>query len=463
MKKNILYRVYTALFIGMCLAPAALMPAIKGSDSKEKRELAEMPKVKTEDGKLNFEFFDQFSTYFSEHFAFRQELVTADGRLKSAVLGTSTNPDVIVGKDGWLYYGPTADDFLGINTLSDRGINNITGNLRMIDEYCTQQGSSFVFTIAPNKNSIYPEHMPFNYVKSGGKNNYERIAEDLSGAGFWCDMKETLLNADASIPLYHKTDTHWNNLGAYAGHVGLMGALGKEPCSPGTKWSTRDDRLGDLAAMIYPSEDAKDTQVYSDYQFTYNYMGRFKALDDLDIRTSCQNGQDGLLMYRDSYGEAILPYMAEVYENAQFSRLVPYRLDQLGGRDLIIEIVERNIGDLQQYAPLMPAPETEAPAANAVYVGSEAELRQESSGAYVHFYGVLPDQCFDSDSAEIYLTADGRSYKAFNAFEARLLDREGEVSDNGFSLYVPTENIPEGCTVTLTVASSTGRAIQVNF
>ena len=35
----------------------------------------------------------------------------------------------------------------------------------------------------------------------------------------------------------------------------------------------------------------------------------------------------------------------------------------------------------------------------------------------------------------------GKTYEAFNCFEDRLLEREGETCDNGFSAYIPsTEN-----------------------
>ncbi|NLT09098.1 MAG: hypothetical protein GXY08_06310 [Ruminococcus sp.] len=463
MKKTILYRIYAAAFIGMCLAPAVLMPVAKNSDSKEKRALAPAPELKTEDGKLNFGFFDDFSKYFSEHFAFRQELVTADGRLKSTVLGTSPNQDVIVGKDGWLYYGQTKNDFLNINCLSERGINNIVNNISIMNDCCQAAGCQYIFTVAPNKNTVYPEHMPFNYKPSDNKNNYVRLAEKLSGQSFWCDMKETILNADSSIPLYHKTDTHWNNMGAYVGHAKLMEMQNRQACSAGTRWFTRDDRLGDLAAMIYPSEDAKDTQVYNDYEFTYNYRGRFRALDDITINTTCEKGSGKLLMYRDSYGEAILPYMAESYSAAEFSRAVPYRLDGIADETVIVEIVERNLGDIQKYAPIMCAPETEVPQADGLYNGSGAEIHSDDNGMLTHVYGVLPDECFTGDSAEIFVTAGDTTYKAFNCFEDKLLDREGETCDNGFSLYIPTEKAPDGSSFTVTVVCENGRAIQVDF
>lgn len=446
MNKNNLYRLYSAAFVGICLIPSVLMPFIKPTDSKEKRKLADKPQIKNEDGSLNFGFFDDFDSYFSEHFAFRQQLVTADGRLKASLLGTSPNSDVIVGKDGWLYYGETANDFLNINTLSTRGINNIRHNLDLVERYCQQNGIQFIFTVAPNKNTLYPEHMPFNYVPADARNNLEMLTEKLSDTAYFLDMKSVLGSAQSNIPLYHKTDTHWNNLGAYVGHSGIMNKLGREVCPVGSSWTTRNDRLGDIAAMIYPSEGAKDTQVYNDYEFTYQYQGHFKALDDIEINTVCEKGQGSLTMYRDSYGEAILPYMAECFADAKFLRSVPYTIDGLSDRVLIIEIVERNIGNLQKYAPFMSAPQAEIPDNADTIDGAHIETQQ--NGSYMHVFGELPEN-ITGDDITVYVTAYGVSYEAFNCFEDRLLECEGETSDRGFSLYIANcEGLtPENITV----------------
>lgn len=462
MNKNILYRLYAAAFIGICLVPSVFMPASKGGSDKEKRELAEAPKIKREDGRLNAEFFDDFDNWFSEHFAFRSKLVNLDGRLKSAVFGTSNNENVIVGRDGWLYYGETADDFMNINTLSGRAIENIRHNLEIMNDYCEKRNAKFIFTSAPNKNSIYPEYMPLNYIESGRKGNYETLSESLANSGFYLDMKAALKSAESSIPLYHKTDTHWNNLGAYVGHVKLMEALGGECCPSGTSWYTKNDRLGDLAAMIYPEEQAKDTNVYNDYEFSYSYIGRFRGLDDLTIKTSAAEKDDKLLMYRDSYGEAILPYMAECFGEAEFSRVVPYRMDGIDGGAVVLEIVERNIGDLQKYAPLMKAPEAEnVPEANETYIG-DIVLKTETVGSYSHIFGELPEEFFAEGSSKIYVTAGGVTYEAFNCFEDKLLGRDGEASDRGFSLYIPQIPSLNNGDITIVTLKSDGTSVKFN-
>lgn len=457
MKKQNLYKAYCALFIGICLVPSVCMPFVK-SDSAEKRELSEFPSVITDENKINFDFFDEFDTWFSEHFAFRNQLVNADSRVKSTVMGTSPDSDVIVGKDGWLYYGDTSDDFLNINTLSEREINNIAHNLRMIDDYCNTCGAEFIFFSAPNKNSIYPENMPFNYIPADKNNNYELLSAVLSEDDFWLDMKSALLSADSSVPLYHKTDTHWNNLGAYAGHTTIMTKLNRNICGAGTQWYTKNDRLGDLALMLYPAESAKDTQIYNDYEYSYTYQGRFRGLDDITINTINENAIGGLLMFRDSYGEAILPYMAECFNNAEFSRIVPYRLNDIDNKTVILEIVERNLGNLQKYAPVMPAPVTDISSINAeIYSGDDIVVKTEETGGYTHIYGVLPDDFFSCDDNHIFVETGGVTYEAFNCFEDILLEHEGNHSGNGFSLYISTEKSDDN--IKVTVVGSDGIAV----
>lgn len=464
MKKQNLYRIYCAVFMGICLVPSVCMPFFSSDSSAEKRDLAEFPSVMTDENKINFEFFDEFDTWFSEHFAFRQELVNTDGRIKVTLTGTSPNTDVIAGKNGWLYYGETTDDYLNINTLSRREINNIAHNLRMINDYCVKNNAEFVFFSAPNKNSLYPENMPFNYIPAGNDGNYECLSAELSGSDFYLDMKSALLGmkyilleTGPAVSLYHKTDTHWNNFGAYVGHTSIMGKLGSEPCSTGTGWYTKNDRLGDLAEMIYPAEKAKDTQVYNDYQFSYTYQGRFRGLDDITINTFNENADGNLLMFRDSYGEAILPYMAECFNTAEFSRVVPYRLNDISGKTVILEIVERNLGNLQKYAPVMSAPIADISGISPEFSDDEIILKTEENGGFIHIYGVLPDSAFSGDSHSIYIESGDTAYEAFNCFEDKLLEREGEHSADGFSLYIPVENSIDN--IRVTVVNSDGKAV----
>lgn len=444
MNKNIFYRLYSAVFVGVCLVPAVFSPFAKQDSSKEKRGLSEFPKIKTESGKLNFDFFTEFETYFSEHFAFRQYLVTADSRLKTALTSTSPNSDVIDGKDGWLFYGETVGDFLRTDTMTSLEISNIANTLRVIDNICQQNGAEFIFFSAPNKNTLYPEYMPYNYVPSDNSSNLENLTAELSDCEFYLDMKSALLGLESPTPLYHKTDTHWNNFGAYAGHTILMNNIGKMPCGTGSSWYIKYDRLGDLAEMIYPSEGAKDMQLHNDYEFKYKYTSRFRGLDDVNITASCENGRGNLLMYRDSYGEAILPYMAEVFETSEFSRAVPYRLTNIQAEDtVIIEIVERNLKNLLEGAPIAIAPECDISVIDGIQpTDAPAVVDKTESGELVNIYGYFPPECISDEGHRIYAVCGDAVYEAFTCFEGDKLEG-AEYSPYGFSLYLPKDIVSE--------------------
>lgn len=85
--------------------------------SVEQRQVQIFPSIKT-GGKLNVKFFDQLNDYFSDNFAFRQNLIEADAIIKKNVFRQSGNEKVIVGSKGYLFFSETLDDYLGQNTLS---------------------------------------------------------------------------------------------------------------------------------------------------------------------------------------------------------------------------------------------------------------------------------------------------------------------------------------------------------
>lgn len=470
-KKKFLYTLYSALFIGICLIPAVTMPLSKNEGTAENRTLSSKPKLKTEDGKINISFFNEFDTYFSEHFGLRQNLVTLDGELRTELLGTSSNSDVIAGRNGWLYYSETADDFMNTNTLTDRAINNICHNLGLMNEYCIANNALFLFTVAPNKNSVYPEYMPYNYIETDAEGNYEKFLrvynqredewmkmmtssfynpeQNVNSCWFsFLDLREVLLNEKGSvnIPLYHKTDTHWNNAGALTARNALMNRLGKTECDDfsSAQRSFSYNRSGDLAEMIYPSQKPHEMQIDYGIDFKYQYIGHFKALDDLLINTVCEGADGKLLMYRDSFGEAILPFMAESFESAEFTRAVPYRSTGIsdGTADtVILEIVERNLGNLQKYAPMYPAPERVSPE-TAVNI-TDCEIYCEDANSYHHIYGLIGESENLTDKTIIYVSAGGKTYEAYSCFEDSLLGMEGRFSDRGFSLYIPKTDTNE--------------------
>ena len=146
MKKGKL--IYCILFFTICLCPSLGMLVTKQETSSENRQLSEFPSPKTEEGKINVEWLSQAGDYFQEHFAFRNELVTGNALIHGRLLETSTADGVIQGKNGWLYYKDSLDDYLGQELLSDRSLFNIAHMLSMTQQALEEKGVNFLFTIA---------------------------------------------------------------------------------------------------------------------------------------------------------------------------------------------------------------------------------------------------------------------------------------------------------------------------
>ena len=92
-------------------------------------------------------------------------------------------------------------------------------------------------------------------------------------------------------------------------------------------------------------------------------------------------------------------------------------------------------------------------------VCSDVTVKQEEIGNYLHIFGELGDNFFTSDNTKIYVTANGVTYRAFNAFEDKLLEREGEESDNGFSLYIPKNSDVTPDNITIISINDDGTAV----
>ena len=149
---------YIIAFLTISLAPLLAMPFYQ-NNSSENRVLAKMPQV-VENGTINNRYFSSLDQYFSDNFAGRLGMVQLNELLYISVLKQAANEKVVYGRDSWLYFHETISDYVGQTQLSDSDIQRLVTVLTLQSQYLQQQGIPFVFTVAPNKNTIYPEYMP---------------------------------------------------------------------------------------------------------------------------------------------------------------------------------------------------------------------------------------------------------------------------------------------------------------
>ena len=345
------YKIFIAAFLLLCLLPSAGMLLLPPTEAAANERLSPKPVLQNGDGSWNTDVLGQVTDYIADHFALRQQMVTANAALQTTLLHTSPAEDVIYGKNGWLYYAATLDDYQNHATLTGDEAAQIARTVADMQAYCEAQGATFLFTIAPNKNSLYPENMPARYLQSDSPGNYELVAPYLEEYGVnYADLFAFLSGQDET--LYLRTDSHWTNRGAALAHDFLMGTLGLPHTAFGdADYTTENTHRGDLYEMLYPKGTAREAQ--QQYDVDFSYVTPPRTAEDILIQTTSENAPNGrLILCRDSFGNALHPFLAADFREAVITRQMPYPLGQVqAGDTVIVEIVERNLANILKYPP----------------------------------------------------------------------------------------------------------------
>ena len=161
--KKLGYVLFVGVIAAVCILPAAVMPW-QEENAVGNEQLAPLPELREEDGSFNINILNEFSDYFADHFGFRHEMITLNDWLTEAAFKTLDSNSVLLGKDSWLFYKSTLEDYTGTNLFTARQSYAAAHALGLMQEYCKQNGVDFYFTIAPNKNSIYGSPMPARHA-----------------------------------------------------------------------------------------------------------------------------------------------------------------------------------------------------------------------------------------------------------------------------------------------------------
>lgn len=344
-------QIFVVAFFVICLIPVIGMLFIQ-SESTENRTLSEMPELISEEtGAWNKQFFNELSTYVAEHFAFRSQLVEWDGLLKYHLFRSPSDEQVIIGEGDWMFFDGTLQDYTGV-VLENERIHSIAEQLKEACAYIESMGAKPLIMLVPNKNSVYEEYMPSSFGELASVTNLTLLQEAMDEQEIpYVDVKALLRKFKDSEELYLHQDTHWNNTGARLVLNQIYTQYGLEDWHSLGDYTIEESHESDLSQMLFPASENLEAQHIYDQAAEFAYVGRVRSMDDLTIRTQSEQGNGKrILVFRDSFGRAMIPYMAEIFDTCTFQRLTPYDLSDIEEDSydyVLIEIVERNIADLE--------------------------------------------------------------------------------------------------------------------
>jgi alginate O-acetyltransferase complex protein AlgJ len=262
-------------------------------------------------------------------------------KFKFQFLDISSHSEVILGSEGWLFFNGKAfqggktsvEDYLGLNVLPQPELEKWKNWVEAKRDFLEKQGVSYLLVYAPEKTTIYPEYLPkrFDKVgKSAGEQHIEYLSKHSTVAVL--DLSKPLLEAKNKERVYYKTDSHWNDMGAFIGYQAIIRKLNQMNPGYNLKSFDRSDFKviyrksipGDLGHIIGARELLRED--YVDLIPIKPKCGK-PVLDSPQelIRDNisalpyeCGESERKLLMFRDSFSNNLIPHLIEHFERSVF-------------------------------------------------------------------------------------------------------------------------------------------------
>ncbi|MDT5295030.1 MAG: alginate O-acetyltransferase complex protein AlgJ [Acidobacteriota bacterium] len=296
--------------------------------------------------------------YFKDHFGLRAELIRRQAAFKVDWLASSSSPDVMLGKDGWLFHSGAKEVelFSGSEPFTEAKLANWRQSLEGIRDRLKANGAQFILTFAPEKQTIYPEHLPDGLIRVREESRQDQLIRYLKEQHsdiHIVDLRPALREAKTANQVYFRTDTHWNDLGAFAAYRALAAELGRDfkaihPLSASDVEFYDVPRSGDLAGMLglrgVLTEAGVNLRLKQPHaRFEGNCFDPGQCVSEKDDAALPR-----LVMYRDSFSSYMLACVAEHFSRAVYVwdiewKLSPALIEAERPDVVVLEMVERNL------------------------------------------------------------------------------------------------------------------------
>ena len=317
------------LAIGLPLAAKFVLPD-RAVAAQENRRLAKFPTLNWQ-GKTLTAFPAAFEKYYDDHFGFRDWLIRWHHLVKLRLLGVSPSPKVVLGKAGWMFDRDTVQ-YYQAPPLTTEALEKWLRFFEERQRFAVAKGHPFLLVFAPLPSTIYPEYLPDAIRHEPRASRLDQLLAHLRDRSSLpiVDLRESLSSGKDAERLYQRTDTHWNELGAYCGYTQIMDALaeqfpGLQPV-PRTAFDIQENLApgGDIARMMGLGDQ------FPEQRFAFTRHGGPAARvaqwypEDSRIPMGfCMRTADAskprAIVYHDSFTfESLYPFLAENFSEVWF-------------------------------------------------------------------------------------------------------------------------------------------------
>lgn len=289
--------------------------------------------------------------YVTDRLALRTGAITLRAKAL-AILGESGSPQVIRGRDGFLFF----TESLHTMPLTAQELSALAEKLADLEQTLAADGRRLIILIAPDKASVYPEMLPL-HILTRQPDPLQQVNASLRDAGLTVvDAQGLLIAHKAEGLLYFRGDSHWNARGARIIYQELMRLTNTE-APDYYDIPLLSDTAGDLTLLCQPGTPPTEPDATPDIPRTYRTTRPMRTADDARIQTTSDTTSLSILVIRDSFGRGLLPYLANTAGRMTFSRSdqnVPAQAASAQADWVVIEVAQRNLRTWLQEGTLLP-------------------------------------------------------------------------------------------------------------
>lgn len=362
-------------FLAVITSPlAANLSGRDGGDPEgENRVLAPFPTLEPTWSSMA-SFGTGLDVWFQDHFGFRSTLVRWYGVTRYFWLHVSPSPLVIRGKQGWLFYADDGgvDDFTNAHPLSAEETARWRQTIVRVRDWCRARGIAYVFTILPDKHATYPEYFDDTVRQATSVSRADQVFTATGDTGVVVDVRPAISPAKAHDRLFHVTDTHWNERGAFVAYQEIIAAVRRQlPAVPPARDRSMFNRTSrildgrDLAAIVGLKRvlHEEDLRLVSKEPRGYKVIepaGGYATGGDGRIVTEIPGSSlPRAVVFRDSFTSALAPFLSEHFSRVVYLWQYDFDADQVlkERADVVIaQIVGRHLYTYTPFPELIPDP-----------------------------------------------------------------------------------------------------------
>ena len=296
------------------------------------------------------EFIKGFKRAYADNMGLKNISFLMYKKVKKEILKEDPLPfKIVTGKEGWFFLGNNFnnvyDNSTGFSKMSNQEMDKAMENIDRFQRVMKEIGIPFYVLIVSNKHEIYPEFLP---LKAVGKPKHDLLFDALGEKyNNVINLKKELLANKYKSQLYHKTDSHWNDIGALIGYNHMINRLSEDfdDLHPidlegyNVCYNTRDQM--DLTRLI--NEYIKENILTLEKNKLSE--GKLEFWKESQCKFVNETKKRKIVVFRDSFSLAMMDFFKETFSEAYFVKSIDVDLSIIKKEKpdmVVLQLVSRN-------------------------------------------------------------------------------------------------------------------------